>query len=121
MSGKILSDIRSVLVGDATDTSFDQELILYINMALNILSQLGVSGADTLKIVTGEETWEELIGTRVDLELVKEYIALKTKALFDPPGSGFVLEQYNKQIAELEYRINITVDDQSGRGGTSNE
>lgn len=121
MSASILSEVREVLVGDVTDTSFDKELMFNINMALNFLWQLGVPGAETTKVKDETTTWEDLIGDRCDLEQVKEYIILKTKTLFDPPSAGFVLEQYNKQLAELEYRINITVDDQSGRGGTSNE
>lgn len=117
MNGSILQEVREVLVGDVTDTSFDKELMFNINMALNFLWQLGVPKAKDLRIKDETATWDDLIGDRCDLEQVKEYITLKTKTLFDPPSAGFVLEQYNKQLAELEYRINITVDDQSGRGG----
>ena len=40
-----------------------------------------------------------------NLELVKTYIYLKVKILFDPPNSSIVMDSINRMIAETEFRI----------------
>lgn len=119
MNESILDNIRQILVGDKEDLSFDLDLIFFVNSAFNTLTQLGVGPAEGFKIESGEETWSDFTEDNVLLEKVKPYIILKTRTLFDPPTSSFVLEAYNKEIAEMEWRINVTVDDQSGRGCTT--
>ena len=42
-----------------------------------------------------------------EIEGIKEYVCLKVKKIFDPPSSSFVLEAYNNEIAELEWRLHI--------------
>jgi hypothetical protein len=41
---------------------------------------------------------------------VKSYIFLKVKLVFDPPPTGFATAAVERQIQELEYRINVVVD-----------
>lgn len=118
MEESVLKSIRCLLVGNEEDTSFDQDLIFAINAAISNLIQIGVGPQDTGFRITGEdETWNDLLGDDVKLEQVKEYVQLRTRIIFDPPTSSAVMEAYNKEIAEREWRINITVDDQTGKGG----
>jgi hypothetical protein len=35
---------------------------------------------------------------------------MKVKIVFDPPSSSFVLDALNRQIAELEWRLNVQVE-----------
>ena len=42
--------------------------------------------------------------------MIKNYIYLKVKLVFDPPQSSRVIESYENQIKELEFRINVEVD-----------
>ena len=117
MYDSILESIRSILVGNDGDTSFDADLIFAINAALSNLVQIGVGPQTGFRITGNEETWQDFLGDDPRLEQVKEYVQLRTRIIFDPPNSSAVLEAYNKEIAEREWRINITVDDQTGRGG----
>ena len=44
------------------------------------------------------------------IEMVKSYMHLKVKLLFDPPLSSAVMEAMNQMIKELECRLNYAVD-----------
>ena len=46
----ILMTIRGLACGNKDDTNFDQDLIIHINSALNILSQLGVGPSTGFRI-----------------------------------------------------------------------
>jgi hypothetical protein len=71
------------------------------------LTQLGV-GPDTGFLITdATQTWVDFLGDRKDLEAVKTFIYLKVRLLFDPPSSAFVLEAMERQIREIEWRLNI--------------
>ncbi len=101
----ILSTIKKTLGIAQEDISFDVDIIIFINSTLFILSQLGLKEADTTPIIDDITTWEDLLGTRTDLEVVKTYIHFKTKNMFDPPTNSASAEAYNRVIAELEWRI----------------
>lgn len=116
MSNSILLNIREMLVGDPEDDSFDQDLIFDINTALNILTQIGVGPEGGFKITGASEEWSDFLGDNPMLEMAKDFVKYKVKVLFDPPSSSFVLEQYNKELDQMLWRLNVEVDDQ--RGGT---
>ena len=42
--------------------------------------------------------------------MVKEYIYLSVKVLFDPPQNSFTLESYKSEAEELLWRLNVEVD-----------
>lgn len=116
MDDSILKTVRHVLVGNDEDTSFDNELILNINLALNTLTQIGVGSANGF-IITGEsEKWSDFF-TDPKIDMIKQYVVLKTRMLFDPPSNSFVHTAFTEQIKELEWRINIEVDDQTAKRG----
>lgn len=106
----ILNSVKKCLGIDSSYFHFDPELIIFINTALGTLYQLGVTKKPK-SISSHLNTWNEIVGEREDLEIIKSYVFLKVKVIFDPPASSAVLESYNKQISELEWRINVTVDD----------
>lgn len=110
MTDSVLLSVKKSLGIDADYTVFDADLILAINSAFSVLHQLGV-GPDTPFMIFGSgETWDEFIDSEGPLAMVKTYVFLKTKVIFDPPTAGFVLDAYNKQIAEYEWRMNVEVE-----------
>ena len=102
----ILGSIKTMLGINGEDTNFDRELIIYINGALMIMSQLGV-GTDGYLISGRDDTWKDFMGNREDLELVKSAVYLRVRLIFDPPQNSFLVDTINKQIAEYDWRIEI--------------
>lgn len=110
MEESILRTIKKML-GLPTDDfgQFDTDLIVHINSIFNTLTQLGVGPASGFTITGLDEVWSDFV-TDQRLDMVKSYVYLKTRLAFDPPSSSSVLEAFNKQIAEYEWRLNVAVD-----------
>lgn len=110
----ILTSIKKLL-GIAEDyTHFDNDLIIHINSVFMILTQLGV-GPETGFAIKGKGTkWTDFLPDTTTLELVKSYVGLKVRLLFDPPSSSAAIEAINRQISEFEWRINVAVDPKKG-------
>lgn len=91
--------------------NFDDEIVPLINLAINTLFQLGLGPSHGYRITGNSETWQDYIHDDNRLEMVKDYIFLKTKLLWDSGQmSGAVVEVYKDQIKELESRISYQVD-----------
>ena len=110
MDSSILTSIKKLLGIAEEDTSFDQDIIMHINTVFAILSQLGVGPANGFSIEDDSAIWEDYLGNATNLELVKSYIYMKVRSMFDPPTSSILADAMNKNIGELEWRINTMVD-----------
>lgn len=105
LSDSILTTIKKLLGIEAEYTQFDPDVIININAAIMTLRQLGVGPQEGFSIDGDEQTWQDLLGDSLDFESAKTYIFLKTKIVFDPPSSSYVLEAYKEQIKEAEWRL----------------
>ena len=114
----ILMSIRGLACGNKDDTNFDQDLIIHINSALNILSQLGVGPSTGFRITDTSQTWKDFIGERTDLEMIKTDVYLRVKLVFDPPQNSFLVAAIEKQIVEYEWRIEVQHPDPSNEDPT---
>lgn len=101
----ILDSIKKLLGIEETDPSFDNEIVMHINSAITVLTQLGVGPTIGYRITGSAETWTSFIGTRRDLEIIKSFIYLKVRLLFDPPQNSFLVDSLQEQIKEFEFRI----------------
>lgn len=112
MDNSILTTIKKLLGITEEYTHFDADIIMHINSVFMILNQLGVGPVEGFAIEDDLQTWSDFIpdATMVRFEAVKSYTFLKVKLLFDPPSGSSVLESYNRQISELEWRINVTAE-----------
>ena len=110
MDSSILTSIKKLLGIAEEDTSFDQDIIMHINTVFAILAQLGVGPANGFSIADDGAIWSDYLGNATNLELVKSYIYMKVRSMFDPPTSSILADAMNKNISELEWRINTTVD-----------
>lgn len=105
MEDSILKTIKQILgVPDDYDV-FDLTIIIHINSVFSILSQLGVGPDEDFFIEDDSSTWDEFFEDE-DMNLIRSYIYLKVRMLFDPPTTSFLLDAMNKQISEFESRIN---------------
>lgn len=103
----ILDSIKKVL-GIAPDYDvFDPDLIQHINSVFFTLQQLGIGPEEGFEITDAETTWDAFLGTNKLLNSVKTYISLRVRILFDPPANSFVMDALQKQIQELEWRLNV--------------
>lgn len=111
MEESILNTIKAMLGPDDSYDVFDTEIIIHINTALSILTQLGVGPKKGFRITGPDETWDDFISDgSVDLEGIKSYIYMKVKMIFDPPANSFVMKAMEDSCKELEWRLNVTVD-----------
>lgn len=110
MEGSILNTIKQLLGIQSDYTAFDADIIIHINSAFMALNQLGVGPTECFSIDGSGENWAEFVDKSIDLEAVKTYIYLKVRTIFDPPSSSVVMEAMNKNISELEWRLNVQVE-----------
>lgn len=109
MNESILTSIKSLLgIGEEYD-AFDSEIIMHINSAISVLSQLGVKAADGYIVTDINNKWSDILSTS-NLEMVKTLVYFKVKKAFDPPQNGTTMSALDTQISELEWRVNIAVD-----------
>jgi len=107
----ILNSIKTLLGIQIIDTSFDNELVIHINSALAVLSQLGTWPVNGLKITGPTETWSYVLISPEMMEDIKLAVYFRVRLSFDPPASSFVLESMKKQLDELEWRIEVAISD----------
>jgi hypothetical protein len=107
-SDSILSSVKQSLGIAPEYTAFDLEIVLHINSVLSTLQQLGVGLTDEqLEITDSTATWSNLFTTQKNLAMIRSYIYLRVRLLFDPPATGFVTTSFANQIKELEWRITV--------------
>lgn len=91
-------------------TYFDPDIIMGINSAFSILTQLGVGPSSGFSITDNTTLWSDYIPDDPHLEMVKTYVSKKTKQFFDPPSTGPIAEAHERVLKEMKWRINIAVD-----------
>lgn len=103
----ILASIKQMLGIPDEITAFDEEIGSHINGVFTILNQLDVGSDDVFMINGYDETWAQYVDNISLATMVREFIYLKVRMIFDPPASSVVSDAYNQRIAELEWRMNI--------------
>nr|DAP46087.1 MAG TPA: hypothetical protein [Caudoviricetes sp.] len=107
MNESILITIKKMLGVSEDYDAFDTDIIININSALMVVAQLGIGPANGVLITGKDEKWESLVKQDDNLEAVKTYIYISTKLDFDPPSSGVLLENLEKQKQEYAWRLNV--------------
>ena len=108
---KILSSIKKLLGLNDGVTVFDTDIVIHINTVFANLTQIGVGPQDDegknigFKISTGNEVWGDFTSNDILIENVKTYVYIKVKMVFDPPTSSALIDAYNAQAKELEWRL----------------
>ena len=114
ITDSVLTSIKKLLGIAEEYEHFDADLIMHINSVFSILTQLGVGPSKGFMIEDKSATWKDFISDESKYMLVKSYMHLKVKLLFDPPLSSAVLECYKTQISEYEWRLNVAAEHYSG-------
>lgn len=106
MDDSILNNVKKNLGLAVEYEAFDPDVITHINAAFSILNQLGVGPRDGFMITNNDTAWPDYPIPLNQQLLVKTYVYLKVKVLFDPPATSFHLSAAQDQIKEYEWRLN---------------
>lgn len=106
----ILTSVKKMLGISEEYEHFDADLIMHINSAFSILTQIGVGPSDGFSIEDESALWTDFTEEKSTIECVKSYVFLKVRLMFDPPMSSAILESMKALISELEWRLNVAVD-----------
>lgn len=109
----ILESIKKLLGIAEEITDFDTDIIIHINSVLMVLNQLGIGPSDGFYIKDDTAVWKDFIGDDTSIEAVKTYVYLKVRLIFDPPLSSAVTDAINKNISELEWRLNVIAENKA--------
>ena len=112
-SSSILTSVKKALGIDDSFVNFDVDIIMHINSVFNILNQLGVGPDGGYSIADKTTLWSDYIpSTELNLfNMVQSYMYMKVRLYFDPPTSGVQMEALQKQISELEWRLNVQAEE----------
>lgn len=113
MNESILTTVKKLLGVAEECEDFDADIIMYINMALFALVQMGIGPEKGYMIAGKENLWSEFLANPVQAAAVKAYVAVKVRLLgFDPPQSNTTMEALKNTASEMEWRLNLEHDRQ---------
>lgn len=109
METSILTSTKKILGLDADYTAFDHDVITHINATFFTLTQLGIGPPTGFMIEDAEAEWTDYIpDDDLQLNAVKSYMYLKVRQIFDPPTTSYLINSMERQIAEFEWRLNVS-------------
>ena len=106
----ILGTIKKMLGITYDYEQFDVDIIIHINSAFATLAQIGSGLKEGYAIIDKNNVWSEYTEDVRILDMIKTYVYLKTRLIFDPPASSMVAEAIKSTIKELEFRIQLQTD-----------
>lgn len=111
MDPSILNTVKKSLGIDPEYKAFDPDITMHINSVFFTLHQLGVGPVDGFNIEDDSVTWDSFIRPLdKNLSVVKSYMYLRVRLLFDPPTTSFAIDAMKKQTEELEWRLSVYMD-----------
>lgn len=106
MELNVLNSVKSN-VGIPDDViDFDNDIILYTNLALDTLIQLGV---DVTTNIDKDTEWTNIIVniSQERISMVQSYVNISVRLIFDPPSNSTILNSLKDKINELEFRLQV--------------
>ena len=113
----ILTSIKKLLGIAEEQTDFDTDIVFHINSVFSILAQLGVGPSEGFSIENEDATWDDFISDASTLRMVRTYIYMKVRFIFDPPTNATLTAALKESIEELEWRLMTAADPKLQNGG----
>lgn len=107
METSILQSIKKLLGIPSDYDVFDSDVMTHINSAFSTLTQLGIGPPTGFMIEDDSAEWADFLADDKQLNPVKTYVALRVRQIFDPPQTSYLIDAFNTQIKELEWRLNV--------------
>ena len=114
----ILASIKKLLGINPDYKAFDTDITIHINTVFAILNQLGVGPEEGFSITHGFEKWSDYCTTKNE-NMVRTFVYLKVRLMFDPPTSSVLMDSINNTLAELEWRLYLEGNNKAKGGDTS--
>lgn len=103
-SNSILLSVKKLI---GSDEYFNPDLIMHINTVFSKLQQMGVGPKEGFAIEDDITTWDEYTDDKPMLNMVKTYMVLQVRLMFDiSTASSYLIDTMKQQSAELEWRLN---------------
>lgn len=100
----ILTSVKKILGLAEEYTAFDADIVMHINSVFDILHQLGIGPTNGFSISDASQNWSSF-GTGQGMNMVRSYMYLKVRMMFDPPPTSFAIGAMENQIKEFEWRL----------------
>lgn len=107
----ILLSVKKMLGVPADYDVFDTDIILHINSVFEALNQMGLGPDEGFTISDASTEWSEYLTYGKESQMVKSYMYLKVRTLFDPPSNASLFNVFDQQIKEKEWRLVIFADE----------
>lgn len=105
----ILESVKAKLPLVDMDDSFDSNILDYIRMAVSTLNQLGTTKSVFVdKTTTYSELYLDNSSNETKM-LIQSYIRQQVEVLFDTPATGAANANNMAALAQLEWRVQISV------------
>ena len=103
----IYEDIKGIL--GVPDDSFKESLLMFINSALDVMNQ---AGAGRPVLLTTETPWSEFKDpsqeeANKNFNLVRSYVWIRCKLMFDPPTAPSTLSRLKELEDEYIWRVEL--------------
>ena len=109
----ILLSIKKMLGMEPEFTQFDSDIILHINAIIQVLYQVGLDITDGFTVIDQNNLWTDYIQDpryAKITSLIKQYIFMRVRMIFDPPSSQTLAASIQESINEMQWRISQWID-----------
>lgn len=106
----ILTSTKKLLGLTEDYTEFDTDIIMHINSVFATLNQLAVGPTDSFFIEDKTANWVDFIAGQPNINSVKSYVYFKVRLAFDPPATSFAITSMENLAKELEFRLNVVME-----------
>ena len=114
MDKSILNNTKKMLGLAESYEAFDLDVMIHINAVFSTLNQLGIGPVEGFMIEDDILTWDDFVAPAdPNYNAIKTYVYLRVRLLFDPPTTSFAIAAMQKQVEELEWRLNVNREEAS--------
>lgn len=107
----ILLSVKKMIGIPANYDVFDTDIITHINSVFEGLNQMGLGPEEGFSISDKNDLWSSYLTYGKESQMVRSYMYLKVRTLFDPPSNASLFNIFDQQIKEKEYRLLVFADE----------
>ena len=107
----ILLSVKKMIGIPADYDVFDTDIITHINSVFEGLNQMGLGPEEGFSISDKNDLWSSYLTYGKESQMVRSYMYLKVRTLFDPPSNASLFNIFDQQIKEKEYRLLVFADE----------